>query len=214
MKISFIDFENTKSTCSEMLGFEVDLQRLAEYLINDLSCDFVYLYTGVESEDFETILKNNNLMEENKKIKIVMKPYKKYFKKDKVINKTCSFCGKEHIYNIKMGADWKANCDVDMAMDITKNILQNNIEKIYIFTADGDFYPVIKLATEHAKKVYIVADATKKVINNFTMSRFSTRLRKLLAEKRENLSMMNLVDLKLKIRKIKQPYGPAVLKDK
>lgn len=208
--IAFIDFENTKSTCIQMLGFEVDIVNLSRYLIGDLSCDIVYVYTGVEEGDAESILMYDQIQNENSKIRIVMKPYKKYFKKDKIVNKSCNSCGVENSFNIKMGHDWKANCDVDMTLDITKSLLEKSVNKIYIFTADGDFYPIIKFACEKSNKVYLVSDATKRVVKEFTISRFSTRLRKLLAEKSANLSMINLKDLKFRIEKKKQPYGPAV----
>jgi uncharacterized LabA/DUF88 family protein len=199
MNVAYIDLDNTKATCLDALGFEINIQKLINYLLEKSLCYKIYIYAGIDTGNLEDVAMYDELIKNNTKVFFFLKEYKKYFRKPKIISHTCSKCKAESVIKVNLGKDWKANCDVDMSMDITLDCLREKLNKVYIFTSDGDFVPVIKLSSDNATKVYIVADATKKNLNGVTISRFSTKLRKLVSQTR-NISIVNIDDLKIQIQ--------------
>jgi len=65
-----------------------------------------------------------------------------------------------------------------------------------------NFEYVIRNAVDKGVKVYVVSSAKKiKLAPRYSVSRFSTRLRELIAEKRESVFFKDINDWKMKIRK-------------
>ena len=95
---------------------------------------------------------------------------------------------------------WKSNCDVELAVDAT-NLAKDGLEFI-IFTGDGDFEYVIRNAIEKGVKVYVVSSPKKiRVTPRYYISRFSTKLRDLIAEKKDSVIFLDINDWKMRIKK-------------
>lgn len=66
----------------------------------------------------------------------------------------------------------KANCDVDMAFHLMKEI--SNFDRVLILSGDGDFLPVLKHLQEIGKQIIILgrASRTAKEIRRFAGNNF------------------------------------------
>ena len=198
-RYAFIDVLNTANSAEKMLGFAVDWARLAEYLINKRSCTEVFFYTGIENGDTETAQEFDALSKVDCCV-VRSKPVFAYKNKDKTIAKACRACGEENVFTVDMGYNKKSNCDVELGVDA---IEKSGPEiELLIFTGDGDFEYLIRRALEKGvKKVYVFSYAGKEIRAGVTISRFSTKLRDLIAEKREHVFYTSLNDIKHAIKK-------------
>ena len=198
IRYAFIDVQNTEGTVSKLLGFVVDWQKLYKYLKEHWNCEQVFFYSGIEQGNDD---KTNEYLDLAKLgYEVHAKPYSIYKNQDKVVKITCSKCSNEIDYKIEGGVRWKSNCDAELSVDAT-NRAKEGIEFL-IFTGDGDFEYVIRNAVEKGTKVYVVSSAKKiKVAPRYSISRFSTKLRDLIAEKKDSVFFVNIDDWKLKIRK-------------
>lgn len=198
-RYAFIDVLNTANSAEKMLGFAVDWARLAEYLINKRSCTEVFFYTGIENGDSETAQEFDTLS----KISccfVRSKPVFAYKNRDKVVAKMCRACEAENIFTFDMGYTKKSNCDVELGVDAIEK--SGPEVELLIFTGDGDFEYLIRRALEKGVgKVHIFSYAGKEIRAGITISRFSTKLRDLIAEKRECVFYTSLNDIKHKIKK-------------
>lgn len=198
-RYAFIDVLNTANSAEKMLGFAVDWAKLAEYLINTKSCSGVFFYTGIENGDTETAQEFDGLSKIDCCV-VRSKPVFAYKIKDKTVAKICRTCSAENVFTVDMGYNKKSNCDVELGVDAIEK--SGPEVQLMIFTGDGDFEYLIRRALEKGvEKIYIFSYAGKETKAGVTISRFSTKLRDLIAEKRDHVFYTSLNDIKHRIRK-------------
>jgi len=198
-RYAFIDVHNTDSTTQQMLGFVVDWTKLIDYLKYKKSCSEIIFYTGIDIGDEETAKEFDELAKIGTCI-VKSKPIFSYKNKDKTLGVKCVNCGTENVYTINTGYNKKANCDVELSVDVIEKSASE--VELFIFTGDGDFEYLIRKALEKGvDRVYICSYAGKKIRAGITVSRFSTKLKGLIAEKSDKVFYVSLKDIKEKIKK-------------
>jgi uncharacterized LabA/DUF88 family protein len=181
-RYAFIDVQNTQSTAQKMLGFVIDWAKLCDFLKNKKSCSEVFLYTGIENGDVEMVQEFDALSKISCCI-VKSKSVFAYKNKDKTLALKCSGCGLENIYTIDMGYRKKSNCDVELSVDVIEKSSKD--VELFVFTGDGDFeYLIRKALDKGVNKVTVVSYALRESKVAVTISRFSTKLRDLVAEKK------------------------------
>jgi len=200
-RYAFVDVQNTESTAQQFCGFSVDWKKLYEYLCHERwSCDKVFFYTGIEvgnddlANEFESLSKLSGCI-------VRIKPVFVYKKKDKTVQLKCVKCGEENVSVVDMGYDRKANCDVELTMDILEVISEYPDAEILVLTGDGDFEPLLRKAANIVKKVHLVSSTRKIEITGLTKARFSTKLKKLLVDEKDKVFFSDINTWKYKIKK-------------
>ena len=197
-RYAFIDVQNTDTTTKKLLGFIIDWQKLFLFLKDSWNCEKVFLYIGVDEGDLETTKMLEDLEKEGciVRSKIVFA----YKNKDKDIEVLCPACQHKFIEHINTGYNRKSNCDVDLTVDAME--LAGNGKEFYIFTGDGDFDFLIRKLNSKNTKVHIVSSSKKiKSGPRYFTSRFSTKLRKLVAENPNLVNFININNLRFRIQK-------------
>lgn len=158
----------------------------------------MFFYSGIEQGNSE---KSNEYLELAKLgYEMHAKPYNIYKNPDKIIKITCPKCSNDIDYKIDGNVRWKLNCDAELSVDAT-NLARGGTEFL-IFTGDGDFEYLIRNAVEKGVKIYVASSAKKiRVAPRYSVSRFSTKLRELIAEKKDSVFFINLDDWKMKIKR-------------
>ncbi|MFA6494485.1 MAG: NYN domain-containing protein [Candidatus Paceibacterota bacterium] len=198
-RYAFIDVQNTQSTTQTMLGFSVDWMKLSEYLKNNKSCTEVFLYTGIENGDIETA-NEFDILSKTECCVVRSKTVFIYKNKDKTSTIRCPYCQKESIQTVPMGYRKKSNCDVELSVDVIEKSGPDN--EIFLFTGDGDFEYLIRRSLEKgAQRIYLCSYAGKEIKAGITESHYSTKLRKLVDEKKERVFYVSLRDLRDRIKK-------------
>ncbi|MFA7285769.1 MAG: NYN domain-containing protein [Candidatus Paceibacterota bacterium] len=198
-RYAFVDVQNTASTTEKMLDFVVDWMKVADFLKNKKSCSEVLFYTGIDNGDIETA-KEFDLLNKTPCCIVKSKSIFSYKNKDKIIAFKCSGCLKDNIQIINMGYRKKANCDVELAVDVIDKSAPD--VELLIFTGDGDFEYVIRKALEKGvTKVTIVSYAGRDIKSGLTVAVYSTKLRALVSEKKDKVFYMSLLDIKENIKK-------------
>lgn len=198
-RYAFIDVLNTANSAEKMLGFVVDWAKLAEYLTHKRSCSEVFFYTGIENGDTTTAGEFDALSKVDG-CTVRSKPVFAYKNSDKVIAKKCRECAEDNIFTIDMGYTKKSNCDVELGVDAIERAGPET--ELFIFTGDGDFEYLIRRALEKGvERVYVVSYAGKETKAGVTASRFSTKLRALIAERSDRVFYVSLNDIKHSIKK-------------
>lgn len=198
-RYAFIDVQNTASTAEQMLNFVIDWEKLCDYLKNKKSCIEVFLYTGIDNGDLETAKEFESLSKTSCCI-VRSKPVFSYKNKDKTVAFKCE-CGRENIHTINMGHTKKSNCDVELSVDVCEK--SGPETEIFLFTADGDFEYLIRKSLEKGvERIYLVSYAGRDVKAGMTISRFSTKLKKIVVENKNRVFYVSLRDIKGSIRKV------------
>jgi uncharacterized LabA/DUF88 family protein len=198
-RYAFIDIQNTASTTQKMLGFVIDWNKLCDYLKNKKSCSEIFMYTGIENGDIETAKEFDELSKNNCCI-VKSKSVFAYKNKDKTISVKCSNCGENNIHVIDMGYRKKSNCDVELSVDVMEKSAPD--VELLIFTGDGDFEYLVRKALEKGvSKISVISYSGKAIKSGLTVSRFSTKFQKLIAEKKDKVFYISLLDIKEKIKK-------------
>lgn len=197
-RYAFIDVQNTEGTVSQLLGFPIDWHRLYHYLKEQWKCESVFFYSGIEQGN--TVQVDEYAELEKLGYKVHAKQFKIYRNPDKIIKISCQNCSNIFDYKIDGSIRWKSNCDTELSVDAT-NLAKEGIEFL-IFSGDGDFEYVIRNAADKGVKTYIISSAKKvRVSARHTISRFSTKLRDLIAEKKDSIFYIDINLWKLKIQK-------------
>lgn len=198
IRYAFIDVPNTEGAVSQLLGFVIDWRKLFDYLKEHWNCKKVFFYSGIEKGDDE---RTNEYLELAKiGYQVHAKPYSIYKNRGKIVKIICPNCENEIDYKVEGGAKWKSNCDVELSVDAVNNA-KEGIEHL-IFTGDGDFEYLIRDVVEKGVKTYIVSNARKiKIAPRYSISRFSTKLRNLITEKKDSIFFKDINDWKIRIKK-------------
>jgi len=103
-----------------------------------------------------------------------------YFGKDEKNNKQTKFLKKLESFGYTLrvkqikryGKRQKANCDVDLTMDML--LLKDNYERAVVLTGDGDFFPLFEYLKKQGKDIIIIAFArrTARELKRFAGPRF------------------------------------------
>jgi uncharacterized LabA/DUF88 family protein len=197
-RYAFIDVPNTEGTVKKLLSFTIDWHKLYRYLKEHWNCEKVFFYSGIQQGDEE----RTNEYAELTKIgyEVHAKPYSAYKNRDQLGKIKCPKCANEIDYKVDRGTRWKSNCDVELSVDAT-NIAKEGVEFL-VFSGDGDFEYMIRNAVEKGVKVYVVSSAKKiKVADRYSISRFSTKLRELIAEKKDSVFYVDINLWKMKVEK-------------
>lgn len=197
-RYAFIDVQNTESTVNQLLGFVVDWYRMYAYLKEKWNCEKIFFYSGIQNSDNETSLVFQKLSDLGYIVNA--KPYFIYKSSDEIIKVLCPKCNTEISQKVSKGVKWKSNCDVEFSVDAV-NYMSEGVEFLF-FTGDGDFEYLVRDAVAKKVKVYIVSSAKKiKIGPRYFISRFSSKLRALIAEKRGRVFFLDINDWKMRIKK-------------
>ena len=198
VRYAFIDVPNTETTASKILGFVIDWHKLYHYLKDHWNCEKIFFYSGIEKGNDEI---SNEYVELAKLgYKVYAKPYSIYKNRDQIVKIICPKCDNEIDYKVDKGVRWKSNCDVELSVDATNNA-KDGVEYL-LFTGDGDFEYLIRNAVEKGVKAYVISSAKKiRLAPRYFISRFSTKLRDLIAEKKESVFFIDINDWKMRIKK-------------
>ncbi len=177
----------------------MDWQKLCELLKNKKSCTEVYLYTGIDNGDLETA-KEFDALSKTSCCVVKSKSIFSYKNKDLTVPLKCSGCALETVHMVDMGYTKKSNCDVELTVDVIEK--SGPDVELLLFTGDGDFeYLIRKALDKEVSKVSIFSCADRYVKAGMTISRFSTKLRNLIAEKPAKVFYVPLKDIKDQIKK-------------
>jgi len=197
-KYAFIDFQNTDITTKKILGFQIDWLKLYQFLKNDWKCENVFMYIGVDAGDLETTA----MLEELEKQGCIVrgKTVFAYKNRDKDIELLCPKCQHKFIEHIDMGYNRKSNCDVELTVDAMENAKEGS--EFYIFTGDGDFEFLVRAVNKKGARVNIVSSPKKiKTGPRYFSSRFSTKLRDLIASSPKEVFFINIDNVRFRIQK-------------
>ena len=197
-KYAFIDFQNTDITTKKILGFQIDWLKLYWFLKNDWKCEKVFMYIGVDAGDLETTA----MLEELEKQECIVrgKTVFAYKNRDKDIELLCPKCQHKFIEHIDMGYNRKSNCDVELTVDAMENAKEGS--EFYIFTGDGDFEFLVRAVNKKGARVNIVSSPKKiKTGPRYFSSRFSTKLRDLIASSPKEVFFINIDNVRFRIQK-------------
>ncbi len=198
-RYAFIDVQNTASTAEQMLGVAIDWAKLADYLKNKRSCTEVLFYTGIDQGDIETADEFDAISKDNC-VTVRSKAVFSYKNKDKVVSLKCLMCSNENIHIVRMGYTKKSNCDVELSVDVIEKAGPG--VELMIFTADGDFEYLIRKSLEKGTdRIEVVSYSGKDIKVGMTVSRFSTKLRRLFREYPNKVIYTSLKDIKTIIKK-------------
>lgn len=198
MKYAFIDVQNTDTTTKQLLGFEIDWQRLYKFLKDDWNCEKVFFYSGLDENNLELAKEFSDL--ERSGCIVRSKVIFSYKNKSRQVETKCPKCGVVFKVKILTGHNRKANCDVDLTVDAMEYI--GDTSEVYLFSGDGDFEYLIRKAVDNGTKIHIVSSAKKiRTGERYYISRFSTKLRNLINEKRYDISLIDLDVLKMRIKR-------------
>jgi uncharacterized LabA/DUF88 family protein len=190
--------QNTETTTLKVLGFVTDHERLFSYLRKEWFCEQIFFYPGIQHGDatrdtlFQRIATQGGVVRP--------KHYFMYKNSDRAGTAQCPACATKVTCKIDMGYTWKCNCDVEMTMDILDHAHAHT--EVLIFTGDGDFASLVERVVTCGAKVYLVASARKvRTSPRYATSRFSTRLRGLIAKYPEHIIYLDINDWKRRIQK-------------
>jgi len=163
---AFIDASNIIYGAREE-GWLIDQEKLYKYLKRKFNISKAFFYYGKDSSDLEQ---------------------KKFFEKLSRIGYTLK------VKEVKrFGKRTKANCDVDLTMDML--IKSDEYDNAIVMSGDGDFAPLFHYLESKGKAITIISSPkrTAKEIRSFTGSRliYFNSLRYILEYKKEGDSKLD-----------------------
>ena len=198
-RLAFIDVQNTTSTTQRMLHFVIDWQKLCGYLKNRWECERIFFYSGIELGDEKTATEFD-MLSADFNCTIRAKTIMAFKNPDIAVPYKCAGCGEEGVKTVETGYRRKSNCDVELTVDAMENAGPDT--EFLIFTADGDFTYLIEALIGKGVKVYIVLNARRYIDRaGITQSRFSTKLRELIARNSKAATMIDIARWKDIVKK-------------
>lgn len=127
-------------------GWFIDQKKLFKYLKTKFGISKAFFYYGKDSKNIKQEKFLKRLKEFGYTLRV--KEIKRYGKKS------------------------KANCDVDLTMDVLLNI--GRYQQVIILSGDGDFLPLIQYVMKQKKEVVVIASprSTAREIREFVKHRF------------------------------------------
>jgi len=170
---AFIDAANLFYGGEKSLGWKIDYKKLLNYLKEKYKIKKAFYYAGIELHGYKySLLEDRPLNLEN------LYKYLLNKLKDKKIEESEILLVTRHIKRVKFYLRleqfgyllqlkptkiyWdndkpikKANCDVDMTLDLVRYI--KDFQEALILSGDGDFVKALKYLQNKKKKIYILA---------------------------------------------------------
>ena len=180
----FVDSSNLFYGGIGRLNWKVDYEKLYKYLKKKYKVKKVFYYTGIETHGFEVYLKSTQPYPIDDLLKYLKSIYRKerdsrkkeLLKKDiartKFLVKIQSFGyilrlkPTKHIKSYDGTIKTKANCDVDLTLDLVR--MQDKYDMALIFSGDGDFEILFRYLNERCKDFLVFghAENTAYIIKN------------------------------------------------
>ncbi len=168
----FIDASNLFYGGKKSLGWSVDYKKLAEYLKKKYGARNLYYFGGIMTDNFPHDYLSNETVDLRKLVRHLKANKSKYSPRSKRSQQLEKYIARAKFYKKLQDFGYKlilrpakvykqpdgskrikANCDIEMAMTIIKDM--NKYDRALVLTSDGDFLPVLKLV-RHAKKTVTV----------------------------------------------------------
>lgn len=188
---AYIDASNLFYGGQKSLGWSIDYKKLAEYLQKRYNCKKIYYFGGIETYKYPyNYMKNETVpldellkymrreVRNNTTKKKLVAQLEKYIQRAKFYKKLQKFGYQLVLKPVKIywgpkgSKRLKANCDLDMALGLVKDM--NKYERALALTGDGDFVPVLKYLKHNHKDVLVLARGprTAKEIRHFAGAGF------------------------------------------
>lgn len=190
---AFIDASNLFYGGEKSLGWKIDYQKLLVYLRDKYQIGKAFYFGGVEIHNFNfDYLKNETVPIEEvekylaefirkgeaKATDAMLMLLHRHWRRTKFYLKLQKWGYELHLKPVKFykqnddAPRRKANCDVEMAFYLMKEI--GNFDKAIILSGDGDFLPVLKYLREKGKEIVVLARGprTAKEIRQFAGGNF------------------------------------------
>jgi len=194
----FIDASNLFYGGKGSLGWNIDYEKLAEYLKDKYDANKLFYFGGVETYGFCFDYLKNDHVDLDELYKWVSNYIKekaitlneaellltgRHLDRIKFYKKLKSFGYNLYLKPVKLYVQEdgitkrKANCDVDMTFYLMKEM--KNFDRVIILSGDGDFLPVLKYLRESNKEIIILArgERTAKEIRQFAGANFRDFIR-------------------------------------
>lgn len=194
----FIDASNLFYGGKGSLGWNIDYEKLAEYLKDKYDANKLFYFGGVETSGFCFDYLKNDHVDLDELYKWVSNYIKekaitlneaellltgRHLDRIKFYKKLKSFGYNLYLKPVKLYVQEdgitkrKANCDVDMTFYLMKEM--KNFDRVIILSGDGDFLPVLKYLRESNKEIIILArgERTAKEIRQFAGANFRDFIR-------------------------------------
>lgn len=190
---AFIDASNLFYGGKNSLGWKIDYKKLLQYLMTKYNVTEVFYFGGVEIHDFNYDYLNNetvplNEIEEhllaitrnkiNSLDEAMLLLISRHLQRVRFYKRLESFGYRLYLKPVKLyyqddgSTKRKANCDVDMAFHLMKEI--DSYDMTIVLSGDGDFLPVLKYLKNVGKEVIILGrgQRTAREIKKFAGSNF------------------------------------------
>jgi uncharacterized LabA/DUF88 family protein len=129
----FVDAANILYS-QQTLHWRVDYKKLKEYLEKECDLKAIYFYTGRVGENH----KQNSFIKKLESLGYIVKA--KEVKRIKVS---------------KNSYEWKGNLDVELTIDVLKNV--DNFDSLVLMSGDSDFAPLLDAVKAQHKRVIVIS---------------------------------------------------------
>jgi uncharacterized LabA/DUF88 family protein len=170
----FIDSANIIYGAKASGEWKVDLKKLFSYLQNKYQTKKIFYYAGFKNKSPKDKEKLDKLIKIGYTLKV--KPLKFIPQPPEIKNNLCPKCKYRWTNTTSKPPTVKANCDVDLTLDVVAKM--DKFEKAVILSGDGDFLPLYKFLEINNKTVSIISESsiTARVIRQHFGARFSDLL--------------------------------------
>jgi len=189
----FIDASNLFYGGEKSLGWKIDYLKLLKYLTKRYSAKKLYYFGGIEIYDYpydyqkqdsvpvedvekyirRYICKNEQKFDDAKLLLLSRHLARiKFFRKLQEFGYYLRLKPVKLYYQHDGTTQRKANCDVDMAFYLMREI--KNYDRILVLSGDGDFLPVLKYLRKIGKEIIILSrgSRTAREIRQFAGNKF------------------------------------------
>ena len=133
----FIDGENIRSSLQAMGYKGFDYAKLYDWLTKKKGVSRVYLYAAIETGDTEKATRYKEL--EDIGYIVSLKKVMIYAQKPLSLAVECPECEHDFIHKQPRRSKPKANCDVELTLDVMNHGVRGRYKEIIVFSGDGDF---------------------------------------------------------------------------
>ncbi len=167
----FIDASNLFYGGIKKLGWKVDYQKLILYLQQKYNVSKAFYYGGIEIHNYD---KKQSLLEDFNVRRILQyferwgfkdKSYKKakFYMKLKSFGYILRLKPIKHLSCSDGSSKIKANCDVDLTLDIMR--YESLFDRFVLLSGDGDFEVILEYFEKRGKDFFVLANASNTAFN-------------------------------------------------
>lgn len=156
----YIDAENLRNSMEEYGYKDFNYEKAYDWFKNKLKAKRIYIFVGIptnENDKKNRFKKLKALGYEVKDKDVILYPQKPL-----EIKVRCKKCKNEFIHSYHRPPRSKANCDVDMTLEIINHGVRGKYDEILVFSGDGDFGRIYEYVAKQLlnKKVQVYAPMT------------------------------------------------------